>query len=234
MAENKVPKHIGIIMDGNRRFSKKLMLKPWKGHEWGADKVQKILDWAAELGVQELTLYAFSYENFNRPKEEFDYLMRLFSKEFERLKDDERLEKEGIRINVIGRIKMFPEDIYQKMLDIMEKTKNNDKFIVNFAMAYSGRIEVIDAVKKIAEQLEQGKLNVEDINEEVFEKNLYMSDEPDLIIRTGGDRRTSNFLNYQSAYSEWFFIDKLWPEFEKEDLVKVVEEYKLRDRRFGK
>ncbi len=229
-----VPKHIGIVMDGNRRFSRKLMMKPWKGHEFGAKKIEQLLEWCKELRVQELTLYAFSYENFNRPKDEFDYLMNLFKEEFTRINSDNRLDKEGIKVNFIGRISMFPEDVSSQMKKLMEKTKDNDKFILNFAMAYSGRMEVIDAAKRIAEQVVSGKLDIDKINEEVFEDNLYMKDEPDMIIRTGGEHRTSNFLNYQSAYSEWFFVDKMWPEFEKEDFWLVVAEYKQRERRFGK
>ncbi|MFH0978851.1 MAG: polyprenyl diphosphate synthase [Candidatus Woesearchaeota archaeon] len=231
---SKVPKHIAIILDGNRRFSRRLMMKPWKGHEWGAQKVEKLLDWCADLGIKELTLYTFSVENFSRPKEEFDYLMNLFRSEFDRIKDDERLHKNMIRINFIGRLNMFPQDIQEQMHSLMQQTKGYDGSIINFAMGYGGRSEVIDAVKKIAEQIKSGKLDVDAINEETFKENLYTPDEPDLIIRTGGEKRTSNFLIWQASYSEWFFLEKMWPEFEKEDLIKVIEEYKQRDRRFGK
>lgn len=229
-----VPKHIGIILDGNRRFAKKLMLKPWKGHEWGAGKVEKLLDWTRELDIKELTLYAFSAQNFNRPKKEFDYLMDIFHDEFERLIKDERLMRDKIRINIIGRIWMFPKKVHMKMNEVMEKTKKNDDYIVNIAMGYGGREEVMDATIKIAKKIKSGELKVEDLNEEVFSKNLYFDSEPDLIIRTGGDKRTSNFLLWQSSYSEWFFLEKTWPEFEKEDLVKVIDEFNSRDRRFGK
>ncbi len=231
---SRVPKHIGIIMDGNRRFSRRLMLKPWKGHEWGAKKVENILDWCREYDIRELTLYTFSIENFNRPKKEFDYLMNLFMKHFEELENDKRIYDNKIRINFIGRYKMFPKGLVQKIESIMEKTKNHDQYVVNFAMAYGGRSEVIDAVKKIAEGVRKGEIDVDAINEEVFEKNLYTNDEPDLIIRTGGDKRTSNFMIWQSAYSEWLFIDKLWPEFEKEDFVKAIVDYSKRERRFGR
>ena len=233
MEKNKVPKHIGIILDGNRRLARRLMLKPYKGHEWGAKKVEKLFDWCKELGVREITLYSFSVENFNRPKEEFDYLMKLFKKEFDRLKNDKRLDEDKVRINFIGRIWMFPKELQETMHELMEKTKNYDNYIVNFAMAYGGRAEVIDAVKKIAEQVKKDKIDVNSINEESFSRNLYITDEPDLIIRTGGEKRTSNFLIWQSHYSEWFFLEKMWPEFEKEDLVKVINEFSKRDRRFG-
>ncbi len=233
-SNNKVPKHIGIILDGNRRFSKRLMVKPWKGHEYGAKKIEKLLEWCKELGIKELTLYAFSIENFNRPKKEFDYLMNLFRKEFSRLKDDKRIHENKIRINIIGRIHMFPKMVQESMNEVMEKTKDYKDYIINFAMAYGGRTEVIDAAKKIAEMVKNGKLNVEDINEEVFSKNLYFKDEPDLIIRTGGEKRTSNFLIYQGAYAEWLFLEKMWPEFEKEDLKEAIVEYGKRKRRFGR
>jgi len=233
-SSGKVPKHIAIILDGNRRFAKRLMMKPWKGHEWGAKKVEKLFDWCKELGIKELTLYTFSVENFNRPKKEFDYLMDLFRKEFDKFKDDKRIDKNRIRINVIGRLWMLPKDIQEKIHYIMEKTKNYSDYIINFAMAYGGRAEVIDATKRIAQQVKEGKLDIDQINEEVFSRNLYMADEPDLIIRTGGNHRTSNFLNYQAAYAEWFFLEKTWPEFEKEDLVEAIEDFKKRERRFGR
>jgi undecaprenyl diphosphate synthase len=229
-------KHIGIILDGNRRFSKKIMEMPWKGHEYGAKKISKLLEWVSELGVKKLTLYAFSVQNFHRPKKEFDYLMKLFRKEFTSLIDErlEELNKKGIRINVIGRISLFPEDIQERMRKIMELTKNNKKYAINFAMGYGGREEIIDAVKKLGRELESGKLKADDINEDMFKDYLYMEDEPDFIIRTGGEIRTSNFLLWQSHYSEWFFLEKMWPEFEKEDLVKCFNAFKNRSRRFGK
>jgi len=235
MEGSKVPKHIAIILDGNRRFAKRLMMKPWMGHEWGFKKVEKLIDWLSELKfVKELTLYAFSMQNFNRPKDEFDYLMKVFKDMCDRFSDDPKIMENGVRINFIGRIHLFPADLQEKMKNISEKTKNNDKYIINIALAYGGREEVIDAVKKVGEQIKKGKLDVDKINEEVFSKNLYMESEPDLIIRTGGDKRTSNFLIWQSSYSEWFFLEKTWPEFEKEDLLQVIEEYKQRERRFGK
>ena len=228
------PKHIGIILDGNRRFAKKLMMKPWMGHEWGARKLEAVLDWCKELDVRELTLYTFSTENFNRPKEEFDFLMELFRKEFLRLKDDPRLEKYGIRIRVIGRLHLFPQDVQDAFREIIERTKNYSNYTINFAMAYGGRAEIADAARKLAEDLQNGKIKPGQVNEETFANYLYMKDEPDMIIRTGGDKRTSNFLIWQGAYSEWFFLEKTWPEFEKDDLLKCIDEFRGRERRFGK
>lgn len=228
-----IPKHIGIIMDGNRRFSQKLMLKPWKGHEWGVKKLENVLNWCREYEIKELTVYTFSVQNFNRPKREFDYLMNLFSDNFDKLKEDKRIFENRIRINVIGRTWMFPQKVQEKLKEIMELTKSHDRYILNLAMAYGGREEVIDATIRIAEQVKQGKLDINQINDAVFKENLYLNSEPDLIIRTGGEKRTSNFLAFQSAYSEYIFIEKMWPEFEKEDFILCLEEYSQRKRRFG-
>jgi len=235
MAENKVPKHIGIIIDGNRRFAKRLMMKPWKGHEWGAKKFEQLLEWSNEYGIKELTLYTFSIENFNRPKDEFDFLMELFLKETEKLKQDgSKIHENKIKINFIGRIHMFPETVQKAMHELMKKTKDYSNFIVNFAMAYGGRAEIIDATKKIAQQVKEGKLNIDEINEEVFKKNIYMESEPDLIIRTS-ERRLSGFLLWQGTYAEIQFLpDVLWPEFTKEHFIQCIEDYMNRERRFGK
>jgi len=227
-------KHIGLILDGNRRFAKRLMLEQYKGHEYGAKKIESLLEWCKELDIKELTLYAFSMQNFNRPKNEFNYLMKIFKDNFEKLKDDKRVYENNIKINVIGRIDLFPEDVKRAMYEIMEKTKDHDKYIINFAMAYGGREEIIDTIKKIGRKIESGEIKPEQITEELIDANLYMKDQPDFIIRTGGDHRTSNFLIWQSNYSEWFFLQKAWPEFEKEDLINCINEFNSRERRFGK
>ena len=231
---NNVPKHVGIILDGNRRFAKKLMLKPFKGHEWGAKKIEQLLNWGKEYEIKELTLYTFSVENFDRPKKEFDYLMALFKKEFTTLQKDKRLKENQIRINFIGRISMFPESVRKAMEELMEKTKYYKKCVLNFAMAYGGRAEVIDATKKIAKQIQEGKLSVEDINETTFADNLYLNSDVDLLIRTS-ESRLSGFLPWQSTYSEVIFLpNKLWPEFDKQDFKACLQEYSQRKRRFGK
>ena len=233
----KVPRHIGVILDGNRRFAKKLMLKPWMGHEWGAKKFREFLKWCNELGVQEVTAYCFSIQNFNRPKNEFDFLMDIFAKEFSDLAAPENIAKmkeNGLRINFLGRISMFPEKVLKGMRKLMEQTKDHKPYLVNFAMAYGGREEVIDAVRKLGEDIKAGKVDISKINEESFGNYLYLNSDPDLIIRTGGEKRTSNFLPWQGIYSEWFFLEKTWPEIEKKDLEQVFAEFNDRDRRFGK
>ena len=235
MEIEKVPRHIGIVLDGNRRFSKKLMLKPWMGHEFGAKKLEKLIEWCVEYRIKELTLYTLSVQNFfSRPREELNYLLNLFKNETKKLKDDERLIKHKIKVNFIGRLNLFDNEMQGLMKEVMNKTKDNDNLIINLAMAYGGQEEIIDAVRKIAEQVRDNKLDVDKINEWVFENNLYMKSSPELVIRTGGERRTSNFLNYQAAYSEWIFLEKLWPEFEKEDFVECLQEYSNRERRFGR
>ncbi len=230
----KTVKHIGIILDGNRRFAKRLNLSPWKGHEYGSKKLKDLLVWCKDLKIKELTLYCFSMQNFNRPKKEFDYLMTIFRESFNEIMQNKDISKYKIKINVIGRYNLFPKDIQENIERITNKTKEYNNYKVNIALAYGGREEIVDAVKKIAKNVKESKLNPEEINENIISQNLYLESEPDLIIRTGGDKRTSNFLTWQSIYSEWFFIEKMWPEFEKQDLINIIEEFKKRERRFGK
>mgnify|MGYP001559102781 CR=1 FL=1 len=230
---SKVPRHIAIILDGNRRYAKKIGLQPWKGHEFGLRKLESLFDWCQESGIKELTLYTFSTENFNRTKNEVDYLFKLFRKEFNKMKEKkEGIFKENVRFNFIGRIHMFEKGMQQAMGEIMKKTKNNKKFIVNFAMAYGGRQEIVDSFKKIIKEYK--RLNPNQINEKLITNNLYLKNEPDLVIRPGGEIRTSNFLTWQSVYSEWIFLKKFWPEFTKKDLIECIEEFNRRERRFGR
>ena len=230
---SKVPKHVALILDGNRRFAKRLGLQPWKGHEFGVKKLNELFNWCRELGIKELTLYSFSTENFRRNKREIDILLNIFKREFNSMKHKEDIFKNKIKINVIGRLDRFPMDIRMAMHDVMEKTKKHNKFTVNFAMAYGGRQEIVDAFKKIAEEVKNGKIDINRINENLIARNLYLKSEPELIIRPGGEIRTSNFLTWQSTYSEWFFTPKLLPEFTKEDLINIIKEFNQRERRFG-
>ncbi|MFH1307998.1 MAG: polyprenyl diphosphate synthase [archaeon] len=233
MNHSNIPQHIGIILDGNRRFAKRLMLEPWRGHEHGAGKVGEILKVAKELGIKELTFYALSVENLNRDKKELDFLLNIFRKEFKNLSNEE-VHKNKIKIRFIGRLDLLPSDLAEQCLKLQEETAKYKDYIVNFAVAYGGRQEIVDAVKKILSGLSAKKISSEDIDEELISKNLYMSDNPDMIIRTGGEKRTSNFLPWQSAYSELIFLDKMWPEFTVDDLKACIKEYAARERRFGK
>jgi len=225
---------VAIVLDGNRRYGKKQGLKPWKGHKFGVDKVKDLLKWCQELGIKELTLYTFSIDNFNRSEQEKKVLFVLFKENIRKLKDDERLDKNGIKVRFIGRLQMFPEDIQKEMYEVMEKTKENNNFKLNFAMAYGGRAEIVDATKKIIKKIKNKEIDEEDIDEQLINENLYLSSSQDILIRPGGEKRISDFLIWQSNYAELFFLDKLWPEFTKEDLVQVIEEFKNRERRFGK
>ena len=187
--------HIGIILDGNRRFAKRLMREPLKGHQYGAKKVEKLLDWCKQLNVKELTLYCLSLENFNRPKKEFNYLIKIFKKEFNKITKDKRLQEDRIKIRFIGKKDLLDKKLQKIMQELENKTKDYENCTVNFALAYGGRQEIIEAIKKMARNHEQ-------ITEENLHKNLWLKTEPDLIIRTGGEKRTSNFLPWQSTYSE--------------------------------
>jgi tritrans,polycis-undecaprenyl-diphosphate synthase [geranylgeranyl-diphosphate specific] len=231
---NRIPKHIGIILDGNRRFAKRLMLKPFKGHEYGYEKIRELFRWCKEYEIKEATLYTFSIENFDRPKKEFDYLMNLFEKSFKKSSKDKIIHENKIKINFVGRIEMFPEKVKKSMHELMNATKSYKDYVVNFAMAYGGRAEIIDATKKISKQIQEGKLDIENINEETFNKNMYLDSEPDLIIRTS-ESRLSGFLLWQGSYAEIIFLPKvLWPEFSKKHFEECLQEYSNRNRRFGK
>ena len=229
----KIPNHIAIILDGNRRYAIKKGVPKIKGHEYGARNVRKLFEWCREIGIRELTLYVFSTENFNRSKDEIDYLMFLLKSYFKRM-DIEKLREKGICISIIGDIKSFPKDIQKVFHKVRKETKNNNKLIVNFALGYGSRAEITEAVKNIIKDVRNKKIDENDINERTVTQNLYLSSEPDILIRPGGEKRLSNFLLWQLSYSELFFIDKLWPEFTKEDLMEIIKEYNQRERRFGK
>jgi tritrans,polycis-undecaprenyl-diphosphate synthase [geranylgeranyl-diphosphate specific] len=227
-------RHVGIILDGNRRFAKKLMMQPWKGHELGMGKFKDLFKWIKEIEIPEMTLYCFSMQNFNRPKPEFDFLMNIFEKSAKEALENEDVYNHRIKITPIGRWHLFPDSVVKALKQLQEKTKNHEGYKINLALAYGGQEEIVDAVKKISKQIEQGNIDDQDITKELIEQNLYNASQPDFIIRTGGDHRTSNFLVWQSHYSEWFFLEKTWPEFQKEDLLNVMNEFSNRERRFGK
>ncbi len=234
LAENNLPRHIGFIMDGNRRFAKRLMLKPWKGHEWGRQKVERVIDWCFNLGIKEVSFWALSLENFNRPKQEFDFLMQQFREAFEALKTDKRIDDYKIHLRFIGHTELLPKDIQEQMEFLENKTKNNAGYFVNFMVAYGGRAEILDATKAIADKVQKGELDINEITYETFQNHLQISSNPDLVIRTGGEQRTSGFLIWQTDYSEWLFLQKYWPEIEKKDIVRAIQDYSQRERRFGR
>jgi len=232
------PNHIGIIMDGNRRYAKSNLISSLSGHKSGAKKVHDVIKWCKEYKLKELTLYAFSMENFSRSETEVSYLMNLFNYEFKSLISDEintqKLSRNGIKINLIGRLKLFSKELINTVMTLKELTKNNNSLTVNFALAYGGRAELVDAVKQIAKQAVDKKINPDEIDETTINLNVYNPSEPDIIIRTGGEKRLSGFLLWQSAYSELIFVNKYWPEFEKEDFLECLKEFSNRKRNFGK
>lgn len=233
MMSFKAPNHIAIILDGNRRFAKKMGFKPWKGHEHGIKKLEELFGWCMELGIKELTLYSFSTENFKRSGQEIDFLFKLFKQKFLEIRKGKDIFKDKVKVNAIGRLEMFPEDIRKAMLEAVQKTRNNKELVVNFALAYGGRQEITDAVRKIARGIKNGRLKLDQIDENLIAKNLYLRSEPDMVIRPGGEIRTSNFLTWQSTYAEWIFTKRLWPEFTKRDLVRCIGDFNRRERRFG-
>jgi tritrans,polycis-undecaprenyl-diphosphate synthase [geranylgeranyl-diphosphate specific] len=229
-----VPHHIGFILDGNRRFAKLQGLKPWRGHEYGRNTVHHLLDWCMEFGVKELTLYTFSLQNFYRPAREVKKLMELLKNELVRMQTDPRIHERKVRIRVIGQTELLPLDIQNAITETEKLTENYSDFQLNFCIAYGGKEEIFEAVKKVVKKVASKVIDVRDVTLEVFESQLFLRSQPDLIIRTGGEQRTSNFLPWQSTYSEWFFVPKLLPEFERDDLDKIIKEYARRERRFGK
>lgn len=222
--------HIAIILDGNRRWAKKHNLPKELGHRKGFQKIKDLLKWCVELKIKELTLYCFSTENFNRDKKEVDYLFDLFRNQFDSFTKDEVIHKNKVRINVIGNTSLFPNDLEKRMKEIMKKTKSYDGYKLNLALAYGGRLEITEAIKKIISK----KIKASAITEKMIGKYLYMQDEPDILIRPGGEIRMSNFLTWQSVYTELIFIDKYWPEFSKKDLIRCIDEYRKRERRYGR
>jgi tritrans,polycis-undecaprenyl-diphosphate synthase [geranylgeranyl-diphosphate specific] len=211
------PEHIAIILDGNRRWASEKVMNPWLGHEKGADKVEQLLDWCLELDVKSITLYAFSTENFQRSGEEVDEIMRIAQERFQKLLTDRRIHGDKIRVKVIGRVALLPKDFQQLISDVEKSTQDYDQHFLNFAFAYGGRAEIVDAARRIAEEVHEGKLDPAKVDEKTFEQHLYTShmskQDPDLIIRTSGEERLSGFLLWQSAYSELCFLDVYWPDF---------------------
>ncbi len=233
-----IPQHIAIIMDGNRRYALKEGFPPYKGHELGKDKLEDVIEWCHEIGVKILTVFAFSTDNFKRDKREVEHLMNLFEKDLRRLANDERTHKNRVRVKVIGQIELLPENVRKAAEEVMEKTKNYDRYYFNIAIGYGGREEIVEAMKKIAYDVKNGKIKPEDINKELLSSYLYTSHlpipDPDLVLRTSGEERISNFLLWQLAYSELYFTDVYWPALKKLDFLKAIQSYQRRQRRYGK
>ncbi len=232
MQEN-FPKHVAVIMDGNGRWATSLGKKRTYGHYIGSLVVDKITKSAAKIGIKYLTLYAFSTENWSRPKSEVRFLMALLKTQ---LRKKERLfEDNNVKFGVIGNLSAFDSRIVEVINGLIKKTANNNGMKLNLALNYGGKYEIVQAVKKVCEDAKNKYLNIDNIDEKIFERYLYTHDMPDvdLLIRTGGEKRISNFLLWQSSYAEFVFFDKHWPEFTEDDLVAAIDEFKQRKRRFG-
>lgn len=229
-----IPKHVAIIMDGNGRWAKNQGLKRMLGHRKGAVAIRETLNAAADIGIKYVTLYAFSTENWDRPKEEVGGLMSLMVTVIGREISD--LVKNNVKVSYIGNIKKLPEKTFKSLDSLREKTKNNDGVNLVLAINYSGRVDLVEGMRSICEKVKIGELSSDNLDADTISRHLSTSGipDPDLLIRTSGESRLSNFLLWELAYSELLFIDKLWPDFRKEDLLSAVEEFKKRDRRFGK
>jgi len=231
---NKVPKHIAIIMDGNGRWAKKRGLLRVFGHERGAKAVRETIEAAGKSGATHLTLYAFSTENWNRPKIEVDKLMNLLVSSLK--KEFKTLHENNIKLCAIGNLDELPAKANKELLGVIEKTKDNNKLVLTLALSYGSRNEIVGAVKEIAEKVKNNIISIENIDDSIINEHLYTRNLPevDLLIRTSGEQRISNFLLWQIAYAELYFTDVLWPDFKKEDLYKAILNYQNRERRFGK
>lgn len=229
---NNLPEHIAIIMDGNRRWAKKNNLNTAQGHKEGAENLKRISKFANKIGIKYLTVYAFSTENWKRSEEEVGAIMKLLK--FYIL-DFFKSYDENIKVNVIGRIGDLPKDLQKEIRSVEEKTKNNTGLVLNIAFNYGGRDEIVTAVKTITQKVLDGKLKIDDITENEISNSLYTAGQPDpdLLIRTSGEERISNFLPWQISYSEFVFTDKYWPEYSNSDLLESIQIYQKRTRRFG-
>ena len=233
MEQENLPKSIAIIMDGNRRWAKKKGLPVSLGHKEGAKTLEKIVRYANNIGIEYITVYAFSTENWKRTEDEVSALMNLFQNYL----DDysKRADSENIRVKIIGSRQGLSEKMKNSIEKCMERTKNNTGITFNIALNYGGRDEIIHAVKNIAKQVKEDKINIEDIAEQTISDNLYTKNQPDpdLLIRTSGEVRLSNFLPWQLVYTEFLFVDKNWPDFNEDDLKEAIEIYQKRNRKFG-
>ncbi|TQR20952.1 isoprenyl transferase [Psychrobacillus vulpis] len=231
--QEQLPDHIAIIMDGNGRWAKKRSLPRVAGHYEGMKTVKKITRFANEIGIKTLTLYAFSTENWKRPKLEVDFLMRL-PEEFLGTYLPELIEQ-NVRVKMMGNIETLPEHTKRAVMKAMERTASNDGLILNFALNYGSRDEIVQAVQKIVNEVQEGKISTDTVSEELIDNYLMTKDlsEPDLLIRTSGEVRLSNFMLWQLAYTEFWFTDTLWPDFDEACLMDAIESYQKRNRRYG-
>jgi len=229
-----LPKHLAIIMDGNGRWAKQKGLLRALGHESGTKSVKKTIESCAKLGIECLTLYAFSTENWNRPKLEVEALMRILIKALK--KELKTLQENNIKLNAIGNLKKLPKSAHNQLLDVINDTKNNTRMTLTLALSYGSREELVNAVKNISNKVKNNIISIDSIDDSIINEHLYTRNLPevDLLIRTSGEHRISNFLLWQIAYAELYFTDILWPDFKEENLYEAIISYQKRERRFGK
>lgn len=232
-----LPNHVAIILDGNRRWAKSNFLNPGEGHFVGADKAEELLNWIHDIGIRITTLYILSNENLNRNDRELNHIYDLLCVKLQRLYNDSRIHKRKMKVKAIGNLALVPTKLQKVLKDLEEVTDKYDSMFLNIAVAYGGQKELVDAVRRIASLAASGEIRVEDINEKTIESCLYTSHlpqpEPDLILRTSGEKRLSGFLIWQSAYSEIVFMDVFWPEFRKIDFMRAIRMYQKRVRKYG-
>ena len=234
--QGKIPKHVAVIMDGNRRYAEETLQGDSKqGHMKGKDKLEELMEWCREIGVKVLTVYAFSTENFSREEDEVEFLMDLLEKSLLSFAEDERIHRNRVKLKVIGDISKIPDKVAEAIRYAEERTSGHSDFHLNMAIAYSGRQEIKDAIKAIARKVKAGELDIEDIDESLISDHMYSPShpDPDLVLRTSGELRVSNFLLWQLAYSELYFSDVYWPGFRKMDFLRAIRSYQQRSRRFG-
>lgn len=234
MNPDQIPVHVAVIMDGNGRWAKSRGFPRIRGHQVGVERVEEIIKSAPELGIKYLTLYAFSKENWQRPQEEVSFLMDLLARFLDQKLEE--MKRQNVVFNTIGHHEDLPPAVCEKILRNKEETKNNTGLVVTFAFSYSSRIEITDACRRIAEKAAAGEIKTSDITEDMVTRHLYTAGlpDPDLLIRTSGEMRISNFLLWQISYTELYVTEKCWPEFTREELVKAVQSFQTRERRFGR
>ena len=238
VASGEMPEHVGIILDGNRRWGFEKYGDRLNGHVFGAQTGEDFLEWCLELGIKTVTLYVFSTENFLRPKEEVATILGIIERETRKLTVDPRIHQRRVHVKAIGRRELLPMSLREALEEVEKVTDTYDRYYLNIAVAYGGRAEIVDAAKRIIDEVQNGTLEAQAVNEETFGKYLYTSylpnPYPELVIRTSGEERLSGFLVWQAAYSEFVFLDVFWPEFRRIDLLRAIRTYQLRKRRFGK
>ncbi|HII94329.1 MAG TPA: di-trans,poly-cis-decaprenylcistransferase [Candidatus Methanofastidiosum sp.] len=234
--EEKVPHHIGLIMDGNRRYAASKGIPTYLGHEMGMKKAEELLEWANEIGIKIVTLYAFSTENFKRDSEEVNYIMSMLERKFKEASTNKKIIENKVRVKAIGNIAMLPENVKQAIKEGESATERHDNMTLNICVAYGGRMEIIEAIKRILDSCNGGAIDPEEIDTKLLSENLFTKGlpDPDIVIRTGGEVRLSNFLLFQSAYAELFFLNVYFPLIRKIDFLRIIRDFQRRNRRFGR